>query len=82
MAHQLVQFNHVYTDYEFVGNIQDGAEACEIWHIGAIKPDNSTFEVFINNGVDVVNNSFGYTGTIEEYTEEQLFGQMLLKMAY
>lgn len=48
MAHQLVQFNHVYTDYEFVGNIQDGPEACEIWHIGAVKPDNSTFEVYIN----------------------------------
>lgn len=48
MAHQLVHFNHVYTDYEFVGNIQDGPDACEIWHIGAIKPDNSTFEIFIN----------------------------------
>ena len=47
---------------------------------GAGAPDYSgidnfydqVFEVFINNGVDVVNNSFGYTGTIEEYTEEQL----------
>ena len=47
---------------------------------GAGSPDYSgidnfydqVFEVFIDNGVDVVNNSFGYTGTIEEYTEEQL----------
>lgn len=48
MAHQLVQFNHVYTDYEFVGNIQDGPQACEIWHIGAVKPNGETFEVYIN----------------------------------
>ena len=33
---------------------------------------NQVFEIFIDNGVDVVNNSFGYTGTITEYTEEQL----------
>ena len=33
---------------------------------------DQVFEIFINNGVDVVNNSFGYTGTITEYTEEQL----------
>ena len=47
---------------------------------GAGSPDYSgidnfydqVFEVFIDNGVDVVNNSFGYTGTITEYTEEQL----------
>ena len=33
---------------------------------------DQVFEVFINNGVDVVNNSFGFTGTINEYTEAQL----------
>ena len=33
---------------------------------------NQVFEIFIDNGVDVVNNSFGYTGTVTEYTEEQL----------
>jgi len=33
---------------------------------------NQVFEVFINNQVDVVNNSFGFTGTINEYTEAQL----------
>ena len=33
---------------------------------------DQVFEIFINNSVDVVNNSFGYTGTITEYTEEQL----------
>ena len=33
---------------------------------------DQVFEIFINNGVDIVNNSFGYTGVITEYTEEQL----------
>jgi len=33
---------------------------------------DQVFEVFIENGVDVINNSFGYTGTIIEYTEDQL----------
>ena len=33
---------------------------------------DQVFEVFINNSVDVVNNSFGFTGTINEYTEAQL----------
>ena len=33
---------------------------------------DQVFEIFIDNGVDVINNSFGYTGTIIEYTEEQL----------
>ncbi len=33
---------------------------------------DQVFEVFIDNGVDVVNNSFGFTGTIIEYTEAQL----------
>ena len=33
---------------------------------------DQVFEVFIDNGVDVINNSFGFTGTIIEYTEEQL----------
>ena len=47
---------------------------------GAGSPDYSgidnfydqVFEVFIDNEVDIVNNSFGYTGTINEYTEAQL----------
>ena len=47
---------------------------------GAGAPDYSgvdnfydqVFEIFINNSVDVINNSFGFTGTINEYTEEQL----------
>ena len=33
---------------------------------------DQVFEIFIDNGVDVINNSFGYTGTIIEYTEDQL----------
>jgi len=48
MAHQLIQFNHIYTDFEFVGNIQHGPEDCQIWHIGAVRPNGETFEVYIN----------------------------------
>jgi len=45
---------------------------------------DQVFEIFINNGVDVVNNSFGYTGTITEYTEEQLrsnFSQTIARIS-
>ena len=33
---------------------------------------DQVFSIFIDNEVDVINNSFGFTGTIIEYTEEQL----------
>jgi len=69
MAHQLVQFNHVYTDYEFVGNIQDGPEACEIWHIGAVKPNGDTFEVYINVSTDHATHP-GCVEVTEEYLRE------------
>ena len=70
MALQLVEFNHVYVDYEFVGNIQDGPEYCSIWHIGAIKSDNSTFEVFIN--VDTNHKTHpGCVEVTEEYLQER-----------
>ena len=48
MALPLTPFNHVITDYEFLGDIKNGAHDCNIWHIGAVKPDGSTFEVYIN----------------------------------
>ena len=48
MALALVPFNHVYTDYEFVGDIKEGPSDCSIWHIGAVKRDGSQFEVYIN----------------------------------
>lgn len=48
MALPLGDFNHVFVDYEFAGDIQDGPEACEIWNIGAIKPDGSMFDAYIN----------------------------------
>ena len=48
MAIPLSPFNHVITDYEFLGDIKNGASDCNIWHIGAVKPDGSTFEVYIN----------------------------------
>jgi hypothetical protein len=47
MALPPTPFNHVITDYEFLGDINNGAQDCNIWHIGAVKPDGSTFEVFI-----------------------------------
>ena len=47
MALALSPFNHVIADYEFLGDINKGAHDCNIWHIGAVKPDGSTFEVFI-----------------------------------
>ena len=47
MALAISPFNHVITDYEFLGDINKGAQDCNIWHIGAVKPDGSTFEVHI-----------------------------------
>lgn len=67
MALSLVPFNHVYTDYEFVGDITKGPSDCSIWHIGAVKRDGSQFEVFIN----VETNKETHEGCVE-VTEEYL----------
>lgn len=52
MALALSPFNHVIVDYEFLGDIKRGAQDCNIWHIGAVKPDGSTFEVYIQVDTD------------------------------
>ena len=67
MAHPLVHFNHVYSDYEFLGNIQDGAHTCNVWHIGAVKADNTKFEIYIQ----VDTNRETHEGCVE-VTEEYL----------
>lgn len=67
MALSLVQFNHVYTDFEFVGNIQEGTGACEIWHIGAVRSNEDTFEVYIN-----VNTNYPTHPGCVEVTDEYL----------
>lgn len=67
MALALVPFNHVYTDYEFVGDIKKGASDCSIWHIGAVKRDGSQFEIYIN----VSTNKKTHEGCVE-VTEEYL----------
>ena len=69
MALALVQFNHIYADYEFVGNIQNGPNDCEIWHIGAVKPNGDTFEVFINVNTDHETHP-GCVDVTEEYLAE------------
>lgn len=67
MALQLVPFNHVYTDYEFVGDLKKGPGDCSIWHIGAVKTDGSQFEAFIN----VETNKETHEGCVE-LTEDYL----------
>ena len=67
MAHPLVHFNHVYSDYEFLGNIQEGAHTCNVWHIGAVKADNTKFEIYIQ----VDTNRETHEGCVE-VTEEYL----------
>ena len=45
---------------------------------------DQVFEIFINNSVDIVNNSFGYTGIITQYTEDQLrsnFSQTIARIS-
>lgn len=69
MALNLVHFNHVYTDYEFVGDIKKGASDCSVWHIGAVKRDGSEFEVYI----DVETDKKTHEGCVEvtkEYLRE------------
>ena len=48
MALPLAPYNHVYVDYEYVGDISKCASACEIWNIGAVKPNGETFDAYIN----------------------------------
>ena len=49
MALPLAPYNHIFTDYEFVGDITKGANNCEIWNIGAVKSSGeTTFDAYIN----------------------------------
>ena len=67
MALPLGDFNHIFMDLEFVGDITNGPEACEIWNIGAIKPDGSMFDAYIN-----VNTNYPTHPGCVELTEEYL----------
>lgn len=48
MALALTPYQHVYVDFEFVGDLQKDISDCHIWNIGAVKPDGSTFEIILN----------------------------------
>jgi DNA polymerase III epsilon subunit-like protein len=67
MALPLTPFNHVYVDYEYVGDISKCASACEIWNIGAVKSSGETFDAYIN-----VNTSHKTHPGCVEVTEEYL----------
>lgn len=67
MALPLCAFNHIFMDLEFVGDITNGPEACEIWNIGAMKPDGLVFDAYIN-----VNTSHKTHPGCVELTEEYL----------
>ncbi len=45
MALPISPYNHVFVDFEFVGDINKGASDCRIWGIGAVKPNGSSFMV-------------------------------------
>ena len=45
MALPISPYNHVFIDFEFVGDINNGAADCRIWGIGAIKSNGSSFMV-------------------------------------
>lgn len=57
-------------DLEFVGDITKCASACEIWMIGAVKPDNSTFQAYINVNTDYPTHP-GCVELTEEYLAER-----------
>ena len=45
MALPISPYNHVFIDFEFVGDINNGAADCRIWGIGAIKSNGSSFMI-------------------------------------
>lgn len=63
-------YNHIFMDLEFVGDITKGAEICEIWNIGAVKPNGEdTFDAYIN--VDTSHKTHpGCVEVTEEYLAE------------
>ena len=66
-----VQLGEASEDYEPI-DLGDSSGAGAPDYSGVDNFYDQVFEIFINNSVDVVNNSFGFTGTINEYTEAQL----------
>ena len=71
MALALSPFNHIYVDLEFVGDITKCASACEIWNIGAVKPNgDTTFDVYINVDTDYPTHP-GCVKVTEEYLAER-----------
>jgi subtilisin family serine protease len=66
-----VQLGSAPEDYEPI-DLGDSSGAGAPDYSGVDRFYNQVFEIFINNNVDIVNNSFGFTGTINEYTEAQL----------
>lgn len=52
MALPLTPYNHIFSDYEFVGDITKSVDNCEIWMIGAVKPNGESFESYINVSTD------------------------------
>ena len=67
LAVQLGTAPEVYTPVDLGDSSGEGSDTS-----GVDDFYEQVFNIFINNEVDVVNNSFGYTGVITEYTEEQL----------
>ena len=67
LAVQLGTAPEVYTPVDLGDSSGEGSDAS-----GVDDFYEQVFNIFINNEVDIVNNSFGYTGVITEYTEEQL----------
>ena len=66
-----VQLGEAPPDYDPV-DLGDSTGAGSPDYSGVDNFYNQVFGIFINNDVDIVNNSFGYTGTINDYTEAQL----------
>ena len=84
MALPLTSFNHVFIDLEFVGDITKCTSACRIWNIGAVKPDGSMFDAYIN--VDTNHKTHpGCVEVTEEYLAEhnaESFASAFLKLVH
>lgn len=69
MALPISPYNHVFIDFEFVGDINNGAADCRIWGIGAIKTNGSSFMVVCQ--VPTTNTTHaGCVKITEKYLEE------------
>lgn len=69
MALPIFPLNHIFVDFEFVGDINKGASDCRIWGIGAVKPNGNSFMVVCS----VPTNNKTHEGCVEitsKYLEE------------